>query len=1029
MKISRYPLLLAAGLLSALLALASEHSGIVTLGGLPVPGATVTATQGDKKVTAVTDNMGAYVFSDLADGTWAVQVEMSGFATLKQDVTVAAGAMPTKWELKIKPLREIQAEVQNTAIEPRPAVTQNSTAPPARPNAPAPAKPKPAARGAQVAAAQTPGNGSAPAGPQTPPPDPQAEEQNQKAADGFLVNGSQLNGASSPFALNPAFGNNRRGLRSLYNFNLGITEGNSVLNARTFSQSGANTPKPSTNNMTFMGSAGGPLRFPHVVKNLGTFVVNYQLNFQRNGTLGQGLVPTDAERNGDLSSFSGQLLNPATLLPFPNNQIPQDQISPQAKALLNLYPQPNTSDARINYQVALVTPSHANAMQVRWNRQLGRKNSVYATFGFQDTHMLTPSVFGFTDTTNTLGLNIDPTWRHQFTPRMSTTLEFQFTRSSTQNLSYFENKTNVSANADIVGNNQAPLYWGPPTLNFGSSQFLGLNDGIPGYVKPQTVLIKPDATWNHGRHNVTFGGDARRREFNYLNQTNPRGTFSFTGAAMGTPGLAGADFADFLLGIPDTSTLAYGNADKYLRATEYDAYVNDDWRANSTLTVNAGLRYEFNGPVSEKYGRLVNLDVGPGFTSIAPVLGSDPTGSITGEKYPSALIRADAHGFIPKVGIAWRPISGSSLVVRAGYSLAFSPGLYPPFAQRMYQQAPLSTSVQLVNSAATPLTLANGFVGTPAPGAPVPYTFGIDPDYLESNAQTWNVSIQRDLPWGLQMNVSYTGIKGTRLPQLFYPNTYLGAVNPCPSCPVGFEYETSNANSTRQAGGFQLRRRLHNGFTAQVQYTYAKAIDDSQTGTPAQNWRDLAAERGLSSFDQRQLAVFNIQYTSGMGIGGGNFLSGWRAVALKEWTFVIPVRWGTGLPETPVYAGALEGTSVINVLRPEVTGAPLYAGAGGLALNPAAFALPAAGEFGDASVGYITGPDQFSLGASVQRTFRVSDKVNMDFRVDSNNTLNHVVYTSYNATWSPNATINSQFGLPQGASGMRTLTTTFRFRF
>ncbi len=1026
MKISRYPLLLAAGLLSALVALASEHSGIVTLGGLPIPGATVTATQGDKKVTAVTDNMGAYVFADLADGTWSVQVEMSGFATLKQDVTVAPGAMPTMWELKIKPLSEIQAEVQNTLAEPRPAVTQNSTAPAARPNAPAPAKPKPAARGAQVAAAAQPPAGSA-APAQTPPPDSQAEEQNQKAADGFLVNGSQLNGASSPFALNPAFGNNRRGLRSLYNFNLGFTEGNSALNARTFSQSGANTAKPSTNNMTFMGSVGGPLRLPHVVKNLGTFVVNYQLNFQRSGGLGQGLVPTDAERGGDLSSFGGELLNPTTLLPFPGNQIPKDQISPQATNLLHWYPEPNTSDPRINYQIALVTPSHSNAMQVRWNRQLGRKNSVNGTFAFQEIHRLTPSLFGFADTSDTLGLNIDPVWRHQFTPRMSTTLEFQFTRSSTQNLSYFENKTNVSGNAGIVGNNQEPLYWGPPQLNFQSSQFSGLNDQIPGYVKPQTATLKTDSTWNHGRHNVTFGGELIRQEFNYLNQTNPRGAFSFTGAAMGVPGLAGADFADFLLGIPDTSTLAYGNADKYLRATNFDAYVNDDWRVNSTLTVNAGLRYEFNGPVTEKYGRLVNLDIGPDFTSIAPVLGYQPSGSLTGESYPGALIRADPHGFEPKIGLAWRPISGSSLVVRAGYSLAFSPSLYSPFAAKMYQQAPLSTSVQLVNSAATPLTLANGFVGTPAPGAPVPYTFGIDPNYLESNAQTWQLSIQRDLPGGLQMNASYTGIKGARLPQLFYPNTYLGAVNPCPSCPVGFEYETSNANSTREAGQFQLRRRLHNGFTAQVTYTYAKSIDDS--GNVAQNWLNLDGERGLSTFDQRQLAQFNIQYTSGMGIGGGNFLSGWKAVALKEWTFVIPIRWGTGLPETPIYAGALEGVSTTNILRPDVTGASLYTGAGGIALNPAAFALPAPGQYGNASVGSITGPDQFSVNASVQRTFRVSDKVNMDLRVDSINPLNHVVYGSYVSIWSPNTTINSQFGLPQGANGMRSLTTTFRFRF
>src|SRR5256885_4151238 len=106
----------------------------------------------------------------------------------------------------------------------------------------------------------------------------------------------------------------------------------------------------------------------------------------------------------------------------------------------------------------------------------------------------------------------------------------------------------------------------------------------------------------HAPHNFSFGGDVRRQQFNLLSQQDPRGTFTFTGASTqqnvnGTavPG-TGFDFAGFLLGIPDTSSIAFGNADKYLRASSYDAYFTDDWRIAPGFTLNAGVRWEYGSP-------------------------------------------------------------------------------------------------------------------------------------------------------------------------------------------------------------------------------------------------------------------------------------------------------------------------------------------------------------------------------------------------------------------------------------------------
>jgi hypothetical protein len=267
-------------------------------------------------------------------------------------------------------------------------------------------------------------------------------------------------------------------------------------------------------------------------------------------------------------------------------------------------------------------------------------------------------------------------------------------------------------------------------------------------------------------------------------------------------------------------------------------------------------------------------------------------------------------------------------------------------------------------------------------------------------------------------------------------------------------YRTSNGSSTREAGSFQLRRRLRSGFTASLQYTYSKSIDDdsvlggqgpiaagatsqaSANATIAQNWLDLDAERGLSTFDQRNLLNATFQYTSGMGLGGGTLLSGWRGRAFKEWTVTGQIAAGSGLPETPVYLAAVPGTGVTGSIRPDRTSEPIHIATGGRFLNPAAYAAPQPGQWGDAGRDSITGPGEFTFNASLARTFRVGKSYNLDIRVDTTNLLNHAVFTSWNAILNPatgaasNPALSSPlFGTPAAANAMRSLQTTMRLRF
>jgi trimeric autotransporter adhesin len=999
---------------------AAEERGVVTFGGLPLPGATVTASQGEKKLVTSTDAQGKYSL-DLADGSWTIKIEMQLFAPVTRTVTVAAGAPVENWEMKALPLSEIRAA---SALVITPPPNLSVSAPPAaaaeKKSAKKEESPKPAAP--------------------SPEPNPDAS---QDASDNFLINGSQNNGAASPFAQSAAFGNNRRNLRGLYNGMIGMTFDNSALDARPFSLTGQDTPKPSYDQFKGLATFGGPLRIPHLINNGPMFFVGYQWSRNNTDTNQTGLVPTAAERMGNFSALPTAITDPFNRgAPFPGNQIPLTNPASQvASKLLNLFPQPNfTGSSRYNYQIPELAAQHVDAMQLRMNKLINSKNQMSGMFAFQSSRQdnSSPNIFNFLDSTDILGLNSNVTWRNTLAPRLYGTLSVEYSRFSTTVKPFFENRPggNVSGNAGITGNDQSPAYWGPPTLTFADG-ITPVTDGQAAVNHNQTAGAGYSVFWSRSNHNLTFGGDVKRQQFNSLSQQNPRGSLTFTGAATGDA------FADFMLGVPDTVSVAFGNADKYFRDGLYDAYATDDWRLSPELSLNLGVRWEYSSPVTELYGRLANLDIAPGFTAETPVLASDPLGTTTRQPYPDSLVYPDKHAIQPRIALAWRPLSGSSLIVRSGYGVYYNTSVYQSIATQMSQQAALPNTTSLsVSNTDSKLTLADPFV---ASSTTTPDTFAVDPHFRIGYSQNWNVSLQRDLPGGLVMIASYLGIKGTRAVQEFLPNTYpLGVENPCPTCLSGYVYMTSNGNSTYQSGQFQLRRRLHSGFTATLQYTYSKAIDDaalggspvqssgSQAGAAgaatsaviAQNWLDLAAERGLSPFDQRQLLKAQLQYTSGMGMHGGTLLSGWRGALLKEWTFMTSITAGSGLPLTPTYLTAVQGTGVTGPIRPDYTGASVYSAPPGLYLNPAAYAAPLPGEWGNAGRDSIIGPRQFALNASVGRTFRMTDRLNLDLRVDSTNALNHVTFPSWNTT------INSaQFGLPMTANAMRDLQTTLRVRF
>ncbi len=221
------------------------------------------------------------------------------------------------------------------------------------------------------------------------------------------------------------------------------------------------------------------------------------------------------------------------------------------------------------------------------------------------------------------------------------------------------------------------------------------------------------------------------------------------------------------------------------------------------------------------------------------------------------------------------------------------------------------------------------------------------------------------------------------------------------------------------------------GSTSSTNISSLSAALNAPVSTPnpngpavAQNWLNLKGEWGPSSFDQRHQLIFTMQYTSGEGLRGGALLNGWRGTVLKEWTFMPQLTYASGFPETPIYFVNVPGTGYTETMRPNSTGDKVNAASGGLFLNPAAYVAPPLGEWGNAGRDSITGPAQFSLNASLGRTFRLNSRLTGDWRLDAFNVLNTVTYTSYNTV-----VTSPLFGLPTAANTMRKLQMTLRVRF
>ena len=832
------------------------------------------------------------------------------------------------------------------------------------------------------------------------------------------------------------------------------TLGGSALDASPYPLNGPQA-KADYLQQRFGATLGGPLKIPGLYDGTSrtSFFLSYAGNHSHNPLDAYSTVPTEAEREGDLSESADVLYDPLTGEPFPGNRIPLARIDPSASALLALVPLPNQPGTVQNFRYVTATASSSDQVTLRLTHSFGaapaarpaRSSGPAGGAGGRGRGMnrrptlsvgLTYRTSSSNDATSypTLGgTTRQSAWDVPVSFSFSTghvfhQLRADYNRSQSDHTNLYAYSRDVAGEAGIGGVASDPFDWGAPNLSF--STLSALRDPNPSSRVDQRLSLSEtlSATW--GRHTLRAGGLFRQQSLDSRSDPNARGSFVFTGlytseAASGRPVAGtGLDLADFLLGYPQQASVQYGPGLVRFRAPAWSLFVQDDWRLRGNLTLNVGLRYEYSGPFTEPNGHLVNLDATPEFTAVAPVLAGG-TGPYTGA-FPESLVASDYNNLAPRLGLAWKLDRRTTL--RAGYGISYNLAAYGSIAQNLAGQPPFAVSDTTLGSLQAPLLLADAFSGSD-PSA-TKNSYGIDKHYEPGKVQIWTLDLQRELAGVWLLAAGYTGTRGSDLDLERAPNR--GPDGPRIAGVQPFLWQSSGATSIMHSLTLRVRRRLAHGVSLGASYIFSKSIDDaSSIGggalVVAQNDLDLAAERGRSSFDRRHRLAADFLLELPFGAGRRWLQKGLGAALLGGWTWNGTATIQSGPPFTARVLGDFSDVAggVNGTLRANVTGEPVELGDPGPGrwFNTAAFTVPEAGAFGDAGRNTITGPGTLLFNMGLTRNVPLGGNKTLSIRVQANNVFNTPQFTAIDTV------VNSpSFGQVLSTGPMRSLQVQLRFR-
>ena len=437
--------------------------------------------------------------------------------------------------------------------------------------------------------------------------------------------------------------------------------------------------------------------------------------------------------------------------------------------------------------------------------------------------------------------------------------------------------------------------------------------------------------------------------------------------------------------------------------------------ATSTLT-----------PYWEANNNLVNLDANADFTAVSPVIAGQ-TGPFTGA-FPTSAVDADRNNLAPRTGVAWRV--NSKTVVRGGYGISYSSPVYQSMAQRLSAQPPFATTDTRLGTLGGPLLVATAFA-TPLPPSVTTNNFAVARNYALGWLQMWNVDLQRDLTRTVNVGAGYAGTRGASLDLQRAPNRGANGVAIAGVQP--FIWEESGGHSIMHALSVRLQKRPSKGIGGGLSYTLSKSRDNASTlggggGTVAQNDKDLEAEWGASSFDQRHRVTANINIELPFGRNRRWLQTGLGDMILGGWQWTTNVTLASGTPYTARVTGAAANVAqgLNGTLRANYSGEAIQLDSPTMQrfFDTAVFSIPPTGTYGTSARNIIVGPGAQAANMSLQKIIVLPNSRSITVRAQANNVFNNVQWGSIDTV------VNSPtFGQVTSVRSMRSVTFSVRAGF
>lgn len=644
---------------------------------------------------------------------------------------------------------------------------------------------------------------------------------------------------------------------------------------------------------TFGFSLSGPIVIPHLYNGHDKtfFFADYEGNRRSTAVFQQYVVPTAADRSGNLSDIGGPM-------------VPSTSINATARALLAYYPLPNVAGAAnqtqsINYQNFQPTPSRTDGADIRVDQTISSKQSAYARFSRKNISSNVANLFLPDDVDSIHNRSLLISHTYTITPKLLNEFRYGFTNVTTNVNFPIQGSTALSqlrlTGVDI---SQHPLTHAFPTFNFSAgTPFPVIGRDKAGITQSRTTQFSDNVTYSFGRHTVKGGIDIRRVRYFDLESFAPQfasddfGAFIFQptyGNAAGDQ-FTGNAFGDFLEGAPTTLYFAVSSPDVGGTATQYSFFGQDEFQVSSRLTVSYGLRWQILPSFQEDGGNLANFDqrnnsiVVPdalaGYLSSQNITSSNvafqqsfnacPSGTAAGstvhgvsctgyitasqDGLPQSLRQTYKGDFQPRLSIAYRPFNDTKTVIRAGFGIYTMTNLGPLSFNNSGN--PTSNLHTYSNSnAAGPNTPQIMFPNT-APATVGGPTYGgggldqgVDPKFRDPQSNQWNVTMERQLSNATSLRTSYVGMHTYRLSITEDLNQIPASTIPYNTGATAGVYVDSRAPyqnwttllSTFNAGEanyhafeVQATHRLEHGLYVDANYTYAKNVADNQGDAPS----------------------------------------------------------------------------------------------------------------------------------------------------------------------------------------------------